>query len=74
MIMALDIILYVLLIMVFYDFSLHLLEFVLGRNRARKIKYYWPRFLIGKRKTYTKFWTIYWGIAFFLILIYIITL
>ena len=72
--MAAEIILYILIIMIFYDFSLHLLEFVLGIERARKIKYYWPSFLIGKRRRYTVFWTTYWGTAFILVLFYMLTL
>ncbi|MFH0832761.1 MAG: hypothetical protein V1900_03525 [Candidatus Aenigmatarchaeota archaeon] len=72
--MALDIILYAIGIMIFYDFSLHLLRFVLGLKRAQKIKYYWPTFLIGKRRRYEIFWTIYWFAALALVLVYLLTL
>lgn len=68
------ILLYVALIMVFYDFSLHLLELIFGLKNAEKIKIYWPKFEInGKfsRKFYTSFWTLYWGIAILLIIIYL---
>lgn len=65
-----EIILYLLLIMIFYDFSLHLLRLTLGLDKARKIKYYWPTFLIKRRKGYDVFWTTYWLIAFILLIIY----
>lgn len=70
--MASDLILYILGILIFYDFSLHLMELIAGKEQARKIKYYWLEF--PNRKRYTLFWTIYWGIALLLILIYIFTL
>ncbi len=60
-IMAHDVILYILAVMIFYDFSLHLLRLVLGIERARRIKYYWPTFLIGNERLYNIFWTAYWG-------------
>ena len=68
-----QILLYILIIMIFYDFSLHLLRLVLGLEKARKIKYYWPNFLTGKknRKRYEIFWTIYWLIALILTIIYL---
>ncbi len=71
--MALDIILYFLAVMIFYDFSLHALRLALGLERARKIKCWWPNFLTGKknRRRYEIFWDVYWGIAFVLIVIYI---
>ncbi len=72
--MAMDIILYILLIMIFYDFSLHLSRLFLGLEKARKIKYYWPCFLVGHEKRYNIFWTLYWGIALTLTVIYITTL
>lgn len=67
---------YLLLAMIFYDFSLHLLELIMGRKRARKLKPYHPvRLFVAKgkfnRKKYTVFWTIYWGIALLLLLIYL---
>jgi hypothetical protein len=75
--MALNFILYILAAMIFYDLSLHLLELVLGRQGARKLKPYYPTFKIrGKRsrKYYTVFWTAYWGIAFALVIVYLATL
>jgi len=74
--MALEIIPYVLAIIIFYDFLLHLAELLLGRERAKKISW-WPKFRTkGKfdRRKYTRFWTAYWGTVFILILIYIISL
>ena len=70
--MLLDFASYVLLVMIFYDFSLHFIElmgwqmfFVARRNI---FSYYWP--VPNNRKNYTIFWTAYWGIAFVLLLIY----
>lgn len=54
-----DIVLYVLLVMIFYDFSLHVLRYILGLSKARKIKYYWPTFLVGKKRRYEIFWSVY---------------
>lgn len=70
--MNLDFILYILAVMIFYDFSCHYLRLTLGLERARKLKYYWPTFLVGKEKRYNIFWTTYWGIVFILLLIYIL--
>ena len=56
--------------MIFYDFSLHLIELFFGTEKARNLKYYWPAF--HNRKIYTTFWTVYWGIAFILLLIYLL--
>lgn len=67
-----EIILYILFAVIFYDFSLHLLRLMLGLKRARKIRYYWPTFLVENKKGYEIFWTIYWGIALVLIVIYFI--
>jgi len=70
-----EIILYVLLLMILYDFSLHLLELIIGSECARKIKYYWPKFETkGKfdRKKYTKFWICYWGAALILLVVYLL--
>ena len=72
--MALDVILYIVGVMIFYDFSLHLLRLIMGLEKARKIKYYWPTFLIGKTKRYEIFWAVYWGIALVLVIVYIMTL
>ena len=73
--MSMDFLAYVLAVMIFYDFSLHLLELILGTGRARKLPYSPYRMLLTKgdfdRKKYTIFWTGYWGIALILILIYI---
>ncbi len=66
------VILYILTAMIFYDFSLHFLRLILGLEQARKLKFYWPIFLIGNQKRYEIFWTIYWGTAFILTISYII--
>jgi hypothetical protein len=67
-----SLILIILLLMIFYDFSLHLLRLILGLDAARKFKYYWPGFLIGKEKAYNLFWSIYWGFAFLLLFAYLL--
>jgi len=73
MIMIVNLIPYILAIMIFYDFSNHLLELIFGREKARKLfKLYWPTF--KDRKRYTYFWTTYWGIAFLLTMIYLLNL
>lgn len=73
MIMIVNLIPYILAIMIFYDFSNHLLELIFGREKARKLfKPYWPTF--KDRKRYTYFWTTYWGIAFLLTMIYLLNL
>lgn len=59
--------------MIFYDFSCHLLRLILELEKARKLKYYWPTFLVGKEKRYNIFWTVYWGLALILLLTYILT-
>jgi len=66
------VLLYILLIMIFYDLSLHILRLILGLNRARKLRYYWPTFLVGKERRYNLFWTSYWGIAFLLLSLYLL--
>ena len=76
MLMALDVVLYALGLMIFYDFSLHALELFLGRGRASQIKYYWPTFETNgqfDRQKYTVFWTAYWGMAFILAIAYLLS-
>lgn len=69
------ILVYVVLLMVLYDFSVHVIfmfhkeDFFLSRHLN-----YWPEW---KDKTvskvrYQQFWTIYWGVAAILLLIYLI--
>ncbi len=68
------ILLYILLLMTFYDFSLHFIELLVRKEGGRRLKYYWPTFKIKgefNQKFRNIFWTIYWGTAF-LIVIYLI--
>ena len=47
-------------VLIFYDFSLHLVELL-------KIESLHPLFpIFPSRETYTLFWTLYWGFAFIL--------
>ena len=67
------IILSILVLMIFYDFSLHLIE-VLGWEkflypRRNIFSYYWP--VASNRQHYNIGWTVYWGVAFLLMLVYI---
>jgi hypothetical protein len=73
--MGSEILLYVLLAMIFYDFSLHLIELLFGRERGRKLRYYWPRYRVKgefSRRYYTAFWTLYWGVALSLLVAYLV--
>ena len=76
--MAFDIILYILAVMIFYDFSLHLIETIYGgKKKALKLNFYWSPskiFRNNNREFYNYFWTAYWGLVFILIVIYIFTL
>lgn len=82
-----DIILYLLLVMIFWDFSLHVLELFGLDSKLIKSKsflsYYYPHFRWIKTPSgpiarqnwfmfYQKFWVTFWGLAFMLLLIYII--
>lgn len=71
-----EILLYIVLIMILYDFSLHLLELIFGLEKVRKLKPYWPEWIFTikgefHRRLYAIFWTIYWAIAFILLLMYL---
>lgn len=60
---------YILALMIIYDFSIHLI-YLLGMEEfflKRKINY-WPEW---EGRKYQVFWSIFWGIALVLILIYI---
>lgn len=85
--MGIDIILYILAVMIFWDFSLHVLElFGLDKkfiNSKSVFAYYYPHFRWCKTPTgsverqnwwilYRRFWVMYWGLAFILLLIYLI--
>lgn len=84
--MSLDFILYILLIMIFWDFSLHILElFKWDRkliNSKSFFSYYYPHFRWRKTPNgaierqnwqilYQRFWITFWGLAFIFLLIYI---
>lgn len=82
-----DFILYILAIMIFWDFSIHVIElFGWGRKFVESesmFSYYYPHLRWTKTpdgprerpnwfKFYSKFWVIFWGLVFILLLIYII--
>jgi hypothetical protein len=84
--MSIDIILYILTIMIFWDFSSHVIQLLGFRDKFLKSKsllsYYYPHFRWRKtpngpierkngQKYYDIFWTLYWGLAFVLLLVYI---
>ncbi|KKU98921.1 MAG: hypothetical protein UY32_C0011G0006 [Candidatus Jorgensenbacteria bacterium GW2011_GWC1_48_8] len=79
--MTIDIILYILLVMIFWDFSCHVIKWLGGEEKFTRSKsifsYYYPHFNWMKtpngpvqrpnwRKYYDRFWVAYWGIAFVL--------
>lgn len=68
---------FLLAVMIFWDFSLHAIELFGGKkwfNQRKNIfSYWWPKWSgENKRKKYTVFWTVYWGVALLLILFYIL--
>ncbi len=83
----LNAILYVLAVMLFYDFSIHVIE-LFGLvpkflNSRSLFSYYYPHFKYRKIPNgiqersdwglfYQRFWVAYWGIAFILLVVYII--
>jgi hypothetical protein len=79
--MNLDFILYILAGMIFYDFSLHVYD-LLHAFKKTKAKHPLGAYLIfdyfskgneeKKAKVYQVFWTIYWGLAFILLLAYLL--
>jgi len=85
--MNLDFILYILAVMILWDFSLHILElFRLDDKFVRSksiFSYYYPHFRWIKAPNgpversnwssfYQRFWVAFWGSAFLLLIIYII--
>lgn len=85
--MNLDFVLYFLAVMIFWDFSLHVImlfgwEVKLTRSKSIFSYYfphlYWKKTLNGpvqrenRRKIYDRFWTAYWGLAFIILIIYLI--
>jgi hypothetical protein len=85
--MSIDIILYILAVMIFLDFSLHVFE-LFGLDvkfiRSKSIfSYYYPHFRWIKTPNgpierpnwnliYQRFWVTFWGLAFLLLIIYLI--
>ncbi len=85
--MNLDLILYLVTAMIFWDFSIHLLELfnlhIKFLNHKSIFSYYYPHFSYMKSpngfvqrpnsgKIYQKFWVSYWGFAFTILIIYLI--
>jgi len=85
--MNLDFILYILAVMIFWDFSCHVIDLLNWSQKFTKSKsifsYYYPHFRWRKspngpverenwRILYNRFWTAYWGLAFILLIIYLI--
>ncbi len=85
--MNLDFILYILAAMVFWDFSCHVIELLNWSPKFTRSKsifsYYWPHLRWRKtpngpverenwKKLYDRFWVTYWGLAFILLIIYLI--
>lgn len=86
--MNLDFILYILAVMIFWDLSGHIIM-MLGWDtkftRSRSFfSYYFPHLRWKKtpngpverenwRRIYDRFWVVYWGLAFILLMVYLIT-
>jgi hypothetical protein len=85
--MNIDILLYILLAMTFWDFSLHLIERFGYRQKFLESKsvfsYYYPHFYNKKtknglierpngRRIYDNFWMVHWGLAFALLVAFLI--
>ncbi|MEX2090566.1 MAG: hypothetical protein WD989_00310 [Candidatus Paceibacterota bacterium] len=85
--MSIDFILYTLAIMIFWDFSLHVIEMLGWVGKFTKssffLSYYYPHFYWKKtpdgpivrenwQKPYQIFWVSFWGSGFSLMVIYII--
>jgi hypothetical protein len=82
-----EIILYVLAVMIFWDFSTHVVELLGWQDKFKNSKslwsYYYPHLRYKKGPSgpverengylvYQRFWVTFWGTAFLLILIYIV--
>ena len=67
---------YIVLAMIVYDFSIHLIfllkkqDFFLDRGLN-----YWPEWKDDKNATvyYQRFWTAYWGLAWVLLILYLVS-
>jgi len=68
--MAFNFVLYIAVLMIFYDLSAHFV-YLIGVEKffLKKKLNWWPEW---EDKKYALFWTIYWGIVFLLLLIYIL--
>ena len=79
--MGMDFILWVLAVMIFWDFSTHVVEMFGWENKflnsQNKLSYYYPHLSFKKTPTgpvrrenrgiiYQRFWVTYWGLAFIL--------
>jgi len=86
--MSLDFLLYILIVMIFWDFSCHFIQLLGWAPRFTRNKsifsYYYPHFRWKKtpngpiekenwRRLYDRFWTAFWGAAFILLVIYLIS-
>lgn len=85
--MSIDLILYILAVMIFWDFSLHVIELFGWVEKFTQSKsllsYYYPHFYWKKtsngpavrddwQKNYQRFWVAFWATALLLILAYLI--
>lgn len=85
--MNLDFILYILAAMIFWDFSCHVVELFKWDIKLLQSKsifsYFYPHFRWRKtpnrpaerqnwQRLYQRFWVTFWGLAFILVLIYLI--
>jgi hypothetical protein len=83
-----DFILYILALMIFWDLSTHVIELFGLIEKFTKSKsifsYYYPHFYWKKtpngpvirenwKKNYQIFWVLFWGVAFILIIVYIVS-
>jgi|GEM_PF-1870844 len=85
--MNLDILLYIVAAMTFYDFTIHVIEYLKWQHyflgSRSPFSYYYPHFAFKKVSggftnrenfytVYQTFWTVYWGLAFLLVVAYLI--
>jgi hypothetical protein len=74
--MASETLIWFVAIMILYDLFMHIVAFILTREKAKKL-WWFPKFKINGKDSenfYHTFWIIYWGVAFFLIMYYLITI
>ncbi|MCX6721792.1 MAG: hypothetical protein NTY04_01175 [Candidatus Staskawiczbacteria bacterium] len=85
--MNFDFILYIIMVMIFWDFSCHVIELFgwVGKflESNNIFSYYYPHFRYKKtpnglverknwQKLYQRFWVTFWGLAFILIVVHIV--